>query len=213
MQCRHCRGRGLRCRLCCRHMFALWQHANLGSPISSAGLGLDALVLQACGALSLGEGGLDEKACHSVGIHIGCRPPVLQVAIVLELQIISNQFRSCCISPSHTRLTRCTAVVCTSQMPCKILVPRVVGCARGAMQVNAESLIAGLECSCIAHGAMQVCPSTFCTSGVQPSHYCRVHSIRQLCQGFGHSVSRLCNKKKERSRNFVPRRSMWAMPT
>ena len=52
----------------------------------SAGLGLDALALRSISALSLGEGGLNQETRHSVRVHIGCWPPVLQVAIVLELR-------------------------------------------------------------------------------------------------------------------------------
>lgn len=64
--------------------------ALLLDTIFSAGLGLDALALRSR-ALSLGEGGLDQETSNGVGVHVGRRPPVLQVAIVLELHSSSMQ--------------------------------------------------------------------------------------------------------------------------
>ena len=93
----------------------------------------------ASGALSLGEGGLDEKASHSVGVHVGSWPPVLQVAIVLELHSSSVHESG---APQENGSRESWA-------------------APGATQVPAMSLIVVLQCGCIPHGVMQVCSAPF----------------------------------------------------
>ena len=68
-----------------------WQSAPMRYNLLSRPGTLDAFALRSKSALSLGEGGLDQETSHSVGVHVGSRPPVLQVAIVLELHSSSMQ--------------------------------------------------------------------------------------------------------------------------